>query len=46
MLFIYLIQNAQFPFLNTGSLVPSALMPSMSISAEPIMKSTWVMLSF
>lgn len=39
-------QNAQLPFRNTGSSFPSAVTPKISISAEPIIKSTWVRLRF
>jgi len=35
---------AQFPFRKIGSRFPSAVSPSMLMSAEPIMKSTCVML--
>ena len=37
---------AQSPFLKTGTWVPSALIPSISILSEPTIKSTWVVLRF
>ncbi|PJN54280.1 hypothetical protein PAEVO_10010 [Paenibacillus sp. GM2FR] len=37
---------AQFPLMNTGSSVPSCVIPVILSSLEPIMKSTWVMLVF
>lgn len=38
--------NAQVPLRNTASVVPSAFTPSISMASEPIIKSTWIKLSF
>ena len=38
-------QNAQFPSRKICTRLPSAVTPTMDKSAEPIMKSTWIMLS-
>ncbi|MGY4627913.1 hypothetical protein ACVWY3_005669 [Bradyrhizobium sp. USDA 4486] len=35
---------AHSPLRNTGTLLPSARMPSMSVSAEPIIQSMWIRL--
>ena len=35
---------AHSPLRNTGTLLPSAKMPSMSVSAEPIIQSIWIRL--